>query len=85
MENKQQEKAPLVSFIITCYNLSTTLLRQCIDSVMTLSMDPSEREIIVVDDGSNLNMLNDLISRVIFTLFSHLYKIICHYFEIAFE
>ena len=60
MENKQQEKAPLVSFIITCYNLSTTLLRQCIDSVMTLSMDPSEREIIVVDDGSNLNMLNDL-------------------------
>lgn len=60
MENKQQETAPLVSFIIACYNLPVKLLSECIDSILALSLSPNEREIIVVDDGSDASLLNDL-------------------------
>lgn len=43
---------PLVSFILTYYNLPVMMLCECIDSILALSMHPSEREIIIVDDGS---------------------------------
>ncbi len=62
MENKQQETTPLVSFIITNYNLPVKLLSECIDSVLALSLSPNEREIIVVDDGSDVSLLNDLMT-----------------------
>ena len=55
---KQQ---PLVSFILTDYNLPTELLCECIDSILRLSLQPSEREIIVVDDGSDESPMNDLL------------------------
>ena len=51
---------PLVSFIITCYNLPVHLLCECIDSILALTMAPSEREIIVVDDGSDVSPVNTL-------------------------
>ena len=57
-DNGQQ---PLVSFILTCYNLPTELLCQCIDSILRLSLRPDEREIIVVDDGSDQSPMNDLL------------------------
>ena len=62
MDSKQQEMTPLVSFIITNYNLPVNLLSKCIDSVLALSLRPSEREIIVVDDGSDLSPINDLVT-----------------------
>lgn len=62
MDNKQQETAPLVSFIIACYNLPVKLLSECIDSILALSLSPNEREIIVVDDGSDVSLLNDLMT-----------------------
>ena len=40
-----------ISFIITYYNIDVDMLCQCIDSIMALSLRPSEREIIVIDDG----------------------------------
>ena len=43
-------RRPLVSFIVTCYNLPTDMLCECIDSILKLSLQPDEREIIVVDD-----------------------------------
>lgn len=55
---KQQ---PLVSFILTDYNLPTDMLCECIDSILRLSLQPSEREIIVVDDGSDNSPMNDLL------------------------
>ena len=55
---KQQ---PLVSFILTYYNLPTELLCECIDSILRLTLQPSEREIIVVDDGSANSPMNDLL------------------------
>ena len=62
MDSKQQEMTPLVSFIITNYNLPVNLLSKCIDSVLALSLRPYEREIIVVDDGSDLSPINDLVA-----------------------
>ncbi len=62
MDSKQQEMTPLVSFIITNYNLPVNLLSKCIDSVLALSLRPSEREIILVDDGSDLSPINDLVT-----------------------
>ena len=54
-------RQPLVSFIVTCYNLPTDMLCECIDSILKLSLQPDEREIIVVDDGSEVSPINDLL------------------------
>lgn len=51
---------PLVSFIITYHNTAVEMLRQCIDSITALSLADSEREVIVIDDGSDYSPLNDL-------------------------
>lgn len=53
-------QTPLISFIITYYNLPVQLLQECIESIMRLSLRPSEREIIVVDDGSEHSPAADL-------------------------
>lgn len=55
---KQQ---PLISFILTDYNLPTELLCEAIDSILQLSLQPSEREIIIVDDGSDGSPMNNLL------------------------
>ena len=57
-DNMQQ---PLVSFIVTCYNLPVDLLCECIDSILKLNLQTAEREIIVVDDGSDQSPMNDLL------------------------
>ena len=65
MQNQQhptsfQETKPLVSFIIPYYNLPVQLLRECIESILRLRLKSSEREMIVVDDGSDVSPVNDL-------------------------
>jgi len=65
MQNQQsntpyQETQPLVSFIITYYDLPIQMLCECIDSILALSLRPFEREIIVVDDGSETSPINGL-------------------------
>lgn len=52
--------SPIVSFIIPYYNLSADMLRKCINSIKALSLRTSEREIIVVDDGSDHSPINEL-------------------------
>ena len=51
---------PLVSFILTYYNLPVEMLCECIESILALSLQPQEREVIVVDDGSESSPMNDL-------------------------
>jgi len=64
MQNKpistQETTAPLISFIIPYYNLPMSMLKECIDSIRQLSLRPSEREIILVDDGSERSPLSEL-------------------------
>ena len=65
MQNQQvltplQEAQPLVSFIITYYNQPVQMLCKCIDSILALSLSNAEREIIIVDDGSEVSPMNGL-------------------------
>lgn len=53
-------QAPLVSFIVTTYNLPLEYLKECLDSILQLTLSDKEREIILVDDGSDICPLNDL-------------------------
>ena len=55
-----QETQPLVTFIVTCYNLPQKMLSECIESILSLSLRPFEREIIVVDDGSEQSPIEEL-------------------------
>ena len=44
-----------ISFIITYYNIPLDMLRQCVESILQLDLQPEEREIILVDDGSPIS------------------------------
>ncbi len=57
-DNVQQ---PLVSFILTDYNLPSRMLCECIDSILRLTLRPAEREIIIVDDGSAESPIGNLL------------------------
>lgn len=57
---EQNAQAPLVSFIITTYNLPSEYLELCLKSILKLSLNPKEREIIMIDDGSELSPIQDL-------------------------
>lgn len=50
-----------VSFIIPAYNLPIDLLRECILSILALSLSAEERQIIVVDDGSEYSPILELL------------------------
>ena len=59
--NTQSQKAqPLVTFVVTFYNLPVTMLCQCLDSILALSLSKSEREIFIIDDGSDDSPLTQL-------------------------
>lgn len=47
-------KKPLISFIVTTYNTPVEMLADCLDSITCLSLSKSDREIVVVDDGSSI-------------------------------
>lgn len=54
------DNCPLVSFIITVYNLPADYIQECLRSILNLSLNAKEREIILVDDGCDQSPLADL-------------------------
>ncbi|RRD00894.1 glycosyltransferase family 2 protein [Prevotella sp. OH937_COT-195] len=54
------EQTPLVSFIVTTYNLPDEMLKECLQSITALSLNHREVEIIVVDDGSDEDTLSGI-------------------------
>ena len=60
-QNDTQNISEKVSFIITYYNLPVKMLLECIDSIIALSLRPREREILVIDDGSEISPVNELV------------------------
>lgn len=56
-------QTPLISFIIAYHNLPVDMLIQCIDSITALSLSREEREIIVIDDGSDVSPMNDIVEQ----------------------
>ncbi len=66
---------PLISFIVAYHDEPIDWLRACLDSIMTLSLGSSEREIIVVDDGSAaspLSGLQDILDDIVYVRQRHL-------------
>ena len=53
----EEAPRPLISFIVTTYNLPIEYITECLKSVMRLSLNKREREIILVDDGSDLTII----------------------------
>lgn len=53
-------KTPFITFIIPFYNLPLALLKECLDSILKLSLQHDEREIIIIDDGSDYSPVNEL-------------------------
>ena len=69
MQISTQNSKPQISFIITTYNIDDEMLRSCIDSILRLSLSRDDREIILVDDGSDLpplTSLSDIIDEIIY-------------------
>ena len=52
---------PIISFILTYYNQPVKMLRECIESILALSLRAYEREIIIIDDGSDTSPMNELL------------------------
>jgi glycosyltransferase involved in cell wall biosynthesis len=51
---------PLISFIVTYYDLPVKMLCECIESILRLPLTREEREVIVIDDGSKTSPAEEL-------------------------
>ena len=51
---------PIVSFVIPCHNQPAAFVKECLDSIRALSLQKEEREIILVDDGSETAVIDQL-------------------------
>ena len=74
MEKNNKESTPLVSFIIAYYEVPVIMLRECIDSIMALSLGSKERQIIIVDDGSEeapIAALDDYADNILYLRQKH--------------
>ena len=60
MQDIQSNDSPLLSFIIPCYNLPVELIKECLQSIFALPLSDDEREVIVVDDGSDISPINEI-------------------------
>ena len=60
--SQNKEDKPLVSFIITFYNEPVDMLKECVSSILALSLNETERQIIVVDDGAEYSPINELLA-----------------------
>lgn len=56
----QAQGQPLISFIVTTYDLPAGMLRDCLDSIKALSLSKDEREILLIDDGSSEPAIGEL-------------------------
>ena len=60
--SQNKEDKPLVSFIVTYYSEPADMLKECISSILALSLNETERQIIVVDDGADYSPINELLA-----------------------
>ena len=60
--SQNKEDKPLVSFVVTFYSEPVDMLKECISSILALSLNETERQIIVVDDGAEYSPINELLA-----------------------
>ncbi|GAA6528115.1 MAG: glycosyltransferase [Prevotella sp.] len=58
--NTPDSVPPLVSFIITTHDVPDEMLKECLQQISTLSLNPNEREIILIDNGSKRSPSREL-------------------------
>ena len=58
MDNKHT--TPIVTFVVTCHNHTATMIEETIGNILELSLSNVERQIVVVDDGSDMCPMNEL-------------------------
>lgn len=61
MVKNDNKSVPFVSFIVPYHNEDVAMLCECIDSLLALTLGRAEREVIVVDDGSDYSPMNELL------------------------
>ena len=69
-----EDTRPLISFIIPVHDVPEAMLRECVESILALSLRRSEREIIIVDDGSAASpvaALGDMADSVVYLRQGH--------------
>ena len=59
-DHTQMDRTPLISFIIPAYNIPAEMICECIESIIRLTLRPFEREIIVIDDGSDYSPVKEM-------------------------
>lgn len=47
-----ERREPLITFVVPCYNLPGEWICACIDSILALPLKREERQVLVIDDGS---------------------------------
>ena len=60
MQNSQNTTTPIVSFIVTYHNEDVDMLKECLKSILSLSFATGEREVILIDDGSDVSPINEI-------------------------
>lgn len=56
----KKHTTPIVTFVVTCHNHPTTMIEETIGSILSLTLSTIERQIVVVDDGSDVSPMNEL-------------------------
>lgn len=67
LSNKTEK--PLISFLVIAYNLPEDMLRECLESILAVGIPAEQREIILVDDGSDrspVEHLGSLLSHIVY-------------------
>ena len=60
LKNKANITAPLVSFVITIDSYPVQYIEECLKSILQLSLNVKEREIILIDNGNDECCINEL-------------------------
>lgn len=60
MVNRNDKQRPIISFIVTDYNIPDIYILKCVESIISLNISADEREIILVDDGSDKSPMDVL-------------------------
>lgn len=63
-DHPQSPVEPFLTFIVPVYNTEPSMLRECIDSLLAVQLADNEREVLVVDDGSDAPATRALLAEL---------------------
>ena len=60
--DSNRRQRPLISFVVTYHNEDVAMLIECVESIINLSLSKDERQVVVIDDGSDVCPMNSLMA-----------------------